>query len=160
MLPNRKYRDKDAEHFCGLGIEHPKLQNNVGVIFRTAAILSGVDFLFTIGEKYHRPHDDTVSSYKSTPIWNFTSFDDLLERKPLGCDIVGVELDKRAKPLPDYKWASRTIILLGAEGEGLSPRARESCRELIYIPSSMKVSLNVSSVAAIVLYDRYLKMRK
>jgi tRNA G18 (ribose-2'-O)-methylase SpoU len=157
--PDRLYRDQDFEQWCGVGIENYKLVNNVGVIFRTAAVLGGVDFLYTVGERYNRPHDDTVESFRSLPIWNFNSFRDLLDRLPLGCELVGVEMDKRSVALPDFEWPNRSVILFGAEGEGLSREARESCRKLIYIPSKMKVSMNVSSCASMVLYDRWLKMR-
>ncbi len=158
MLPNRKYRDKDNEGWTGLGIENFKLANNVGVIFRTATVLGAADFLFTVGEKYNRPHDDTVESFRQLPIWNFGNFRDLLDRSPLGCEIVGVEMDPRAKALPEFKWPSRAVILLGAEGEGLTREARESCRHLVYIPSNLKVSMNVSSAAAIVMWDRLSKL--
>jgi tRNA G18 (ribose-2'-O)-methylase SpoU len=154
------YRDFKKENFTGIGIENPKLDQNVGVLFRTAAVLGVADFLFTIGLPYNRPHSDTCDSYRSVPIWNFSTFNDLLSRKPLGTEIYGVEMDDRSTSLVDVEWPDRVIILLGNEKNGLSKEARQSCRKLIKIPTKLSVSINVSSAGSVVMWDRYLKLLK
>jgi 23S rRNA (guanosine2251-2'-O)-methyltransferase len=53
---------------------------------------------------------------------------------------------------PDY--SGRTVLVLGAEGAGLRPRVRSACDDLVALPLRGQVgSLNVSAVAAVLLYE-------
>jgi 23S rRNA (guanosine2251-2'-O)-methyltransferase len=52
---------------------------------------------------------------------------------------------------PDY--GGRVVLVLGSEGRGLRPRVRETCDELIHLPSRGKVgSLNVATAASALVY--------
>lgn len=153
----RRYRDRDLERWCGIGIEQPKLEQNIGVLFRTAAAMGLADFLFTIGEAYHKPHSDTIQSWKHMPCWCFNSFKDLFNHKPLGCEIVGIELDQEAEPIEQFVHANRAIYILGGEGVGLSQTTKQSCNRIVKLPS-IGISMNTSAAGAVLLYDRYLKL--
>jgi len=54
----------------------------------------------------------------------------------------------------EIDWPRDVILVMGAEGEGLRPRVRESCTHLVRIPMAGRVaSLNISVAAAILLYE-------
>ncbi|WP_217915082.1 TrmH family RNA methyltransferase [Miltoncostaea marina] len=57
----------------------------------------------------------------------------------------------------DYRalaWPRDVLLVMGAEGEGLRPRVRESCDHLARIPMAGRVaSLNISVATALLLYE-------
>ena len=54
----------------------------------------------------------------------------------------------------EIPWPRDVILVMGAEGEGLRPRVRESCNHLVRIPMAGRVaSLNISVAAAILLFE-------
>ncbi|MBJ7456169.1 MAG: RNA methyltransferase, partial [Thermoleophilia bacterium] len=54
----------------------------------------------------------------------------------------------------EIAWPRDVILVMGAEGEGLRPRVRESCTHLVRIPMAGRVaSLNISVAAAILLFE-------
>lgn len=54
----------------------------------------------------------------------------------------------------EISWPRDVILVMGAEGEGLRPRVRESCTHLVRIPMAGRVaSLNISVAAAILLFE-------
>lgn len=156
--PGFLYTNKLHHRWCGVGIENPKLKQNVGVLFRSAICLGGVDFLFTIGDRYdHKTHADVVQSNKIVPCFNFNSFEELYKNKPNCCETVGVEIDKRSQPLETYQHLPRAIYIFGSEDGGLSKETLKMCRHIIKLPSPIGVSMNLSSAASMVLWDRHLK---
>jgi tRNA G18 (ribose-2'-O)-methylase SpoU len=135
--------------YCGIGIFHSKTPVNVGTLWRSAALF-GADFLFTIGRRYNHQASDTLKAWKHTPLWNFESLDDF--RLPHSCELIGVELDDRAKPLHRFNHPERAVYLLGAEDHGLSPQAIERCHRLVRLPGTH--SMNVAVAGSIVLNSR------
>lgn len=159
--PHQKvYRDKKTEKFCGLIVEHPKLEGNVGTLFRTAASLGNVNFLGTIGCRYKINHSDTVDSPKRMPTFNYEDVDDFLKHLPIHCNLVGVELTPKAVELKDFEHPPRAIYLFGAEDTGLSRKAQKYCRKIVKLPTATGLSMNLSAAGSIVLWDRYIKMNK
>lgn len=157
--PGFQYEVKENQHFCGIGFENCKTYMNAGIVFRSAVNLGCADFLFTIGAvKYNRPESDVARSTLTLPLWTFTDFKDLFDHQPMNCEIVGVELDDRAEDLVTFKHPKRAIYLFGGEEVGLSPQARKSCRHLVKLPSTGS-SINLSSCASMVMWDRILKMK-
>jgi 23S rRNA (guanosine2251-2'-O)-methyltransferase len=54
----------------------------------------------------------------------------------------------------ELEWPRDTILVMGAEGEGLRPRVRDACAHLARIPMAGRVaSLNISVAAAILLFE-------
>lgn len=153
------YRNPAMENYCGVAMEAPKLQGNIGVLFRTCNVLGNVDFLATIGEKYNKEnHWDPSDSHKCIPTWHFKDTDDFFNHIPLQCAVVGVELDpKRSVSLERFEHPRRAIYLFGNEGVGLSQPALKRCRYVVKLPSATGTSMNVSSVGSMILWDRYLK---
>lgn len=140
--------------FFGIGIERSKTPVNVGTLWRSAGIL-GASFIFTIGRRYPRQASDTIKSWRHIPLWTFETLDDFYEHLPYDCQLVGVELDERAKPLATFKHPERCCYLLGAEDHGLTNAAIERCHRLVVLPGDY--SLNVATAGSIVLYDRVTK---
>ena len=152
------YRQRDTEQWCGVGVENPKLKQNVGVMFRSALCLGAADFLFTTGERYDpKTHADVVQSNKRVPCFHFKDFRDLMEHRPNNCELVGIELADRATPLEKFQHPKRAIYLFGSEDQGLSKDAVKMCRYIVKLPAPIGVSMNLSSTASMVLWDRYLK---
>ena len=73
--------------------------------------------------------------------------------KQLGLRIVGLDADGDTAHV-SADLTGPTAIVIGSEGEGMSPQVRELCDELVSIPMYGEVaSLNASVSAAIVLYE-------
>lgn|SRR5512147_825546 len=137
--------------FFGIGIEHVKTSDNIGTLFRSAAIL-GADFCFTVGRRYRKQCTDTIKSWRHMPLWNFQTLDQLIASIPLECKLVGVELVDSAVALKDFPHPERACYLLGAEDHGLTKEAIRRCHSLIRLPGER--SLNVSACGTVVIYDR------
>ena len=73
--------------------------------------------------------------------------------KEQGYVIVGLEQDKRSKPINKYVTPQKAALLLGEEVRGLTADLRDQCDDLIEIPmAGQKESFNVSVAAGIALY--------
>lgn len=65
--------------------------------------------------------------------------------------------DAEGEPIQREKFSSKTAIVMGSEGKGMSRIVRESCDKIISIPTCGKIdSLNVSVAAGVILYSVYL----
>jgi 23S rRNA (guanosine2251-2'-O)-methyltransferase len=73
--------------------------------------------------------------------------------KELGFWVVGADSQDSGESLFDFKFPLRSVLVLGAEGKGLSRLTREKADYLVQIPLAGKSdSLNVASAGAIFLY--------
>lgn len=157
---HKVYRNKVSESYCGIVVENPKLVGNIGVLFRTSVCMGNVNFLGTIGESAYNSKDnrwDPIRSSKILPCWHWIDVDDFFNHIPKHCNIVGVELDNRSVPLEEFIHPPRAIYIFGNEGYGLSPKMKKRCKQLIKLPGSTGISMNLSSAGSIVLWDRYYK---
>lgn len=147
--------------FYGIGIENYDFDLNVGSLLRTSQALHA-DFTFTIGNKYKHQISNTCRSELHTPMYFYKDFWELFEKRPMNCELVGVELDARAKPIENFCHPPRCIYILGSESKGLSKDAIKSCRYLIKLPTRNDCgpSLNVAATGSMVLWDRHLKMHQ
>lgn len=131
---------------------------NVGGIVRNAAAF-GADALVlsprTADPYFRKAVRVAMGNTFTLPIWRTSRWpQDLLAlRAQRSARLVGAVVQPEgATPLPRFSTPGSVIVLLGAEGPGLSPQIRALCDELVTIPMVGADSLNVATAAAVVLY--------
>ena len=134
-----------------IGIFHPKKHSNIGTLWRSAYQL-GASGIFVIGPRYQRQASDTCKAYRHIPLREYESFETLLEVRPYGCQIVGIEMGGQV--LSEFSHPERAIYLLGAEDHGLPPAVLEKCNQRVSLESVRTNSYNVSVSGSIVMYHR------
>jgi 23S rRNA (guanosine2251-2'-O)-methyltransferase len=136
------------------GIEDP---HNLGAIIRTAhAAGAGA---IVVPERRSAPLTETVGrsaagALEYLPVARVTNVSRALEQlKQAGFWVYG--LDERGEHLYDrVEYTRPTVLVLGAEGQGLHENVKRHCDFLVRIPMAGAVSsLNVSVAAGIVLFE-------
>lgn len=140
--------------YFGIGIEHSKTPENLGVLWRSAQNL-GASFIFTIGHRYAKQACDTHDAVKAIPYFHYKDFDEFYTHLPKGAMVIGVELVDEAIELKDFKHPRNCVYLLGAEDHGLTNRAIEKSHHLLKFNTPK--SLNVAVAGSIIMYDRSVK---
>lgn len=143
--------------FFAIGIWHPKTEQNVGTLFRSAS-LYGAAFVFTVGCRYRRQASDTPKTPMHTPLFHYTDVDDLVFHLPWSTSLIGIEMDERSESLSTHSnnW-ERCAYMLGAEDHGLPPEVLSRCHSVLAIDCPSDRSMNVATAGSIVLYDRHVK---
>ncbi len=142
--------------FFGIGIENCKTEMNVGTLWRSAHALDA-DFIFAIGRRYRRQSSDTTKAWKHIPFYQYDTFDDFYKSLPRDCMLIGVEYPhEKASNINTFCHPERCVYLLGAEDNGLTRKAIDSCHGLVHIPC--KHCLNVSVAGSIIMFDRKAKL--
>jgi tRNA G18 (ribose-2'-O)-methylase SpoU len=142
--------------YFGIVVWQPKSETNIGTLWRSA-FLNDAAFIGTIGRRYQRQGSDTPGTANHVPLIHYADLDDLIAHLPHGCPIVGVELDDRAKMLPEFSHPQRAVYLLGAEDHGIPEHILDRCHYGVQIPTVRDWSMNVAVAGAIVMYDRLAK---
>ena len=136
-----------------MGVYQPKIEANVGTLLRSAYAF-GAAFTFTVGRTgAWKQASNVTKSQRHIPHFEFVTFDDLRAHLPVGCQIVGVELDDHAVELPNLRHPLQACYLMGREDNGLPTAVREACHLLAEIPGA-RYCLNVAVAGSIVMYDR------
>jgi tRNA G18 (ribose-2'-O)-methylase SpoU len=138
--------------YFGIGIYHGKTEANIGTLMRSAQCF-GAAFIYTIGKRYHRQASDTMNAMGAMPCYHYRTLTELLDNNPIGCRLIGVELDPKARMVGDYCHHQRAIYLLGAEDHGIPPKELARCHEIIQVPDTSRC-LNVAVAGSIVMFDR------
>ena len=131
--------------------------HNVGAILRSAAAFGAGAVVMT---ERNAPTTTGVlaksasGALEHTPMIHVVNLaraiDDLREA---GYWCVGLA-EEGAKNLGELDMSGRTVLVLGAEGEGLRHLTRQKCDELARLPTGGAIgSLNVSNAAAVALYE-------
>lgn len=141
--------------FFGIGCINMKNGLNYGTLFRTAQIMDA-DFIFLIGNRFKPQASDTMKSWKHVPFFHYDTFEQFNRHRPLGCQLIGIELIPGATLLQDFKHPKQACYILGAEDHGLTKEAIEACQHIVVLPGER--SLNVSVAGSIVIYDRIAKL--
>jgi tRNA G18 (ribose-2'-O)-methylase SpoU len=134
-----------------IGIFHPRNSANVGTLWRSAYQL-GASGIFIIGRPYRRQTSDTANAQALIPLRQFDSFEDFLAARPVGAQVVGIEMV--GAPLARFVHPERALYLLGAEDSGLSPHVLSACNAVVAIESVRSVSYNLAVSGSIVMYHR------
>lgn len=141
--------------WCGIGIERPKTEANLGTLYRSAVAL-GADFIFTIGHRYRREPTDTIGAPGHLPVFAYSDLTDFNSHRPFGAPLIGVELVADARPLEGFAHPRQAVYLLGPEDGSLSRAALDLCQFVVSFDS--RYCLNVASAGSVVLYDRHVKV--
>jgi len=167
------YPYKDLKHFVAelkrqekalvIALDHVQDPQNFGAICRTAeglgvsAIVIPKDrgCLVTSGV-YH----SSVGAVETIPIIAISNLQDTLRRfKDEEFWILTATLDPNAQPLEKLPQFKKIVLVLGAEGKGISALVEKLSDWKIKIPLSGKVqSLNVSASAAILVHTLMTKI--
>ena len=134
-----------------IGIFNPRNSANVGTLWRSAYQL-GAAGIFIIGRPYRRQTSDTANAQALIPLRQFAAFEDFLEARPVGAQLVGIEM--AGVPLAGFKHPERAIYLLGAEDSGLPQRILTACNFVVAIESLRSQSYNLAVSGSIVMYHR------
>lgn len=144
--------------FFGVGAWRVRHHENVGSLWRTAATFDA-SFLAVVDGSYRPRASDTTHAPNRIPLHHYADVDDLVAHLPLGCRLVGVEMDEHAVPLDRYTHPRAALYLLGEESKGLEPEVLARCDETVMIPSPRPWSINVAVAGSIVVADRYRAVR-
>lgn len=134
-----------------IGIYQPRNDLNIGTLWRSAHQL-GAAGIFTIGRRYRRQTSDPFAVDEHIPLRWFPTFEDFLEARPHGAQLVAVEIG--GTPLAQFAHPPQAIYLLGAEDNGLPDKIIEKCNALIALEAVRQVSYNVAVTGSIVMYHR------
>ena len=78
----------------------------------------------------------------------------LTQQRERGYTLLGLEQTEGAVPLPNYAFPPRTVLLLGAEREGIPPHLLRLLDQALVIPQLGLIrSLNAHVSASIALYE-------
>lgn len=144
--------------YFAVGVEGISKAMNAGSLMRTAHAF-GANYFFTI--QTHLNKDavywaDTSKSLSNLPVFHYDGIEQL--QKPLGCQIVGIELTEESIELPSFTHPKSALYILGPERGSLSPATQSACDFIVKIPT--KFCVNVAVAGAITLYDRQLNMNR
>ncbi|MEV8554504.1 RNA methyltransferase [Streptomyces glaucescens] len=132
---------------------------NIGAIFRSAAAL-GMDAVLLSPDcadpLYRRSVKVSMGAVFSVPYARLDGWPKSLERvREAGFTLLALTPDEEARTLDEAAphRMDRVALMLGAEGDGLTPRALAAADERVRIPMSHGVdSLNVGAAAAVAFY--------
>lgn len=162
-LPGLEEVCKDARRIAVL--EHVMNPTNVGAIFRSAAALNMDAVLLTSAcsnPLYRRAARVSMGTVFQIP-WTFLdnsgeewSLQGIAQLRKLGFATAAMALSDRSIPIDDPRPASeeKLAVVLGTEGDGLSPRTIAACDYTVRIPMAHGVdSLNVAAASAVAFWQ-------
>ena len=135
--------------------------DNMGSLFRNAACLGASGLLLGPGctDPLFRKTIRISSGHVFRIPWKVAGdfHATLGALKAVDFRVIGLELTDDSHDIEHMTVSRRTIMVVGSEGEGLSPATRALCDELVHIPARGTVdqqeSLNVAVASAIGLHE-------
>lgn len=132
--------------------------SNLGAISRTAEAL-GVSGMILIGNCCDpfgpKAQRASMGSMLRLDLFHFDDIDSLHElSQSKGITLFASVVDKDAEKLDEIGFKNGDVIIIGNEGNGLSPRAKEICDRRVTIPITGRAeSFNAASAAAILMWE-------
>ncbi|MBQ9023670.1 MAG: 23S rRNA (guanosine(2251)-2'-O)-methyltransferase RlmB [Bacilli bacterium] len=157
-IPDYKYysiEDAYDSNFI-IMLDHLEDPHNFGAIIRTCEA-AGVDYIIIpknrsveINSTVMKVSAGALNNMKIIEVNNLSSSIDKLKEN--GFWIYGTDMN--GENYTDIKYDTKTVMIIGNEGTGISRIVREKCDFIISIPMIGKVnSLNASVSAGIVIYE-------
>lgn len=137
--------------FFEIGIYHPRREQNVGTLWRSALQL-GAAGIFTIGRRYKPQRSDVFKTIHHIPLRHYATFEEFLRNRPIGALLVGIELG--GMPLSHFQHPVKASYLLGSEDNGLPSFILEQCHAIVSLEAVIKPSYNLAVAGSIVMYHR------
>ena len=141
-----------------VALDHIEDPHNVGAIIRNAECAGAVGAVLpdrrsaAVTSAVRRAAAGAASHLPVARVPNLVR--SLEELKKDGCWVIGASAAPTAREYSSIDLTGRCVILIGAEGKGLSRLASERCDLLARIPMHGKIaSLNASSAAAVLLFE-------
>jgi 23S rRNA (guanosine2251-2'-O)-methyltransferase len=168
-MPAAHFRGEDALEVPAtpqrllLALEHVQDPHNLGACLRTAEAV-GVDAVIIPKDRSAGltavARKAAAGAAERVPVIAVTNLVRSLERlKELGYWVTGLA-GEGTEDLYGTDLTGPTVIVMGAEGEGLRRLTRETCDRLVHIPMKGKAeSLNVSVATAVTLYEAFRQRR-
>lgn len=138
--------------YSALGLDRIKNTHNLGSIMRAAGNYD-VSLVVLSGGRMGRYATDTMDSWRHIPAVH--TDDDLLKSTPHGAIPVVIELNDKAKPLPEFTHPERAFYIFGPEDGSVRPEIIARVPHVIYIPTIR--CMNLAATVNVVLYDRAVK---
>lgn len=135
---------------------------NVGGLFRVAAAC-GAKELILVGKTPCPPHPTigvtSLGMHRRVPFREFRKWDEAVSTlRGEGYALVAVEVADSAEHYMAFDYPSKTCLVLGNEGAGITPGLLRACDASVMIPMYGKGrSLNVHVAAAIVGFEAILR---
>lgn len=152
---------KNCQTVCILDhIEDPR---NLGAVIRNAAAFK-IDGLIIPKERSCEITSSVIKASAGTaaflPINKVNNINQIIKNlKDFGYWVYGMEASGENK-LSNIKFDKKTVIVLGSEGRGISHLTKKLCDFIVSVEMLPEASsLNISSCAAIVFYQRFLQMQ-
>ena len=98
----------------------------------------------TVDGRYKKQSSDVLRTWSRIPLFNYKTFQDLLDNIPYDCRLIGIEMDDRAEMLHEFEHPKRAIYLLGAEDTGLPEFVKEKCHMLIKLPGNNSLWMEIN----------------
>lgn len=133
--------------YYGIAFYEPKFEENIGTAVRSAHCF-GADFICVIGKRYKKQPSDTMATERHMPIYEYTNLDDFLKHIPIGCELIGVEVD--GLDIKEFIHPLKAIYIFGGEDRTLPKEIKNRLR----IETSH--CLNMATTASIIMFHRTL----
>ncbi|MEX2444352.1 MAG: 23S rRNA (guanosine(2251)-2'-O)-methyltransferase RlmB [Alkalispirochaeta sp.] len=143
-----------------IALDHVTDPHNLGAILRSALLMQASIVVVptrrsaSTGDTVHRTSAGASRYVTTTYVPNLRSAIELC--RDAGWWLYGA--DSEGASLHHVEFAAKSVLVLGAEGKGLSPLARKTCDEIVTIPGGAPPesgvdSFNVSVAAGVLMYE-------
>ena len=158
LMPSRT-TSREIAHINSLGLALETIQDpgNIGAIVRSAVAV-GIDGILVSSDSVDLTNPKIIRAtagqwFRCAMQTSTDIAEDIRTLQSQGIKVIAT-LANAPKTYWDYDFTQPTLILLGNEGNGLSPELIELADEAVSIPQSDRVeSLNVAICAALLLYE-------
>ena len=137
-------------------LDHLEDPHNLGAIIRTVeaagikSIIIPKDRSVDVNETVMKTSTGALNYVKIARVTNLVNAINTL--KDNGYFVYGADMD--GTPYKSVSYSDKVVLVIGAEGNGISSLVRKNCDEIVSLPMNGHVnSLNASVAASILIYD-------